>query len=587
MQSHLKAQSVLLMAYWMLSGTQAGAMSLVLDPPTPVSARVGETVHFSAQVGDDEGGNLWYRFRVREPGEDYRVIRDYGPLAELDWTSATYEGDYEMEVSVRNRDSGEVATVSTIVHLEAVAIGDQPTVSSTSNSSVFLYSAPACAPGARMRVEFQGPDRFVQNTPYKPCRAGLTMNYYLAGLREDTSYTAHYRTDAGGRVSAGPDVSFTTEDFPLDIPSSAVIVASQKPVSGEVILASRVDARPMAHDLDGRVVWYGNDTITLLTRPEADGSMWGIVEVSGADTSQQIIRKFDLAGTTLLETNAARVNEQLMARGNRQISAFHHEVRTLPDGRIAALASVEQILTDVQGPGPVDVVGDMIVVFDKELNVVWTWDTFDNLDVYRMAVLGEPCPAACGPMMLANKGTDWTHGNAIQYTPDGNLLYSSRHQDWLIKIAYEDGDGDGHVIWRLGKDGDFRFDSGDSFPWFSHQHDGNFISPTDLLVFDNGNTRVAGGMTGNSRGQLIRLDETNRVATLVLNADLGVFAQAVGSASKLKDGNYHFCAGFVFESFKYKAYSLEISPSGKTVYSSKSDTVLYRSFRMPSMYGPD
>ena len=221
--------------------------------------------------------------------------------------------------------------------------------------------------------------------------------------------------------------------------------------------------------------------------------MWGVVEDGSGDPSRELVRKFDLTGMTLLETNAGRVNEQLRAMGKREITTFHHEARTLPEGRIAVLASVEQILTDVQGPGPVDVVGDMIVVMDKDLNAIWAWDAFDHLDVHRMAVSGEKCPAACPPLRLAATGTDWTHGNAVQQTADGNLLYSSRHQDWLAKIAYQYGSGDGHVLWRMGKDGDFNIDSTDPYPWFSHQHDGNFetADPSRLMVFDNGNTRVA------------------------------------------------------------------------------------------------
>src|SRR5262249_5782997 len=54
---------------------------------------------------------------------------------------------------------------------------------------------------------------------------------------------------------------------------------------------------------------------------------------------------------------------------------------------------------------------------------------------------------------------DWLHDNSVDLTPDGNLLLSSRHRDWLIKIDYRNGEGSGKVIWRLGKDGDFRFDS--------------------------------------------------------------------------------------------------------------------------------
>ena len=231
----------------------------------------------------------------------------------------------------------------------------------------------------------------------------------------------------------------------------------------------------------------------------------------------------------------------------------------------------------------------MIVVLDKNLNVVWTWDAFDHLDPHRAAVLGETCPGAgCPAFFLARTANDWTHGNAIQETPDGNFLYSTRNQDWLIKIAYDGGNGDGHVVWKLGQDGDFLIDSQDPFPWFSHQHDGNFESadPTRLMVFDDGNTRVAALNGGNSRGQVYQLDEKNRTAKLVLNADLGVYALAVGSAQRLRDGNYHFNAGFVFDTDRYDSYSIEVNPAGKIVYETHQDVILYRTFRMTDLYTP-
>ena len=328
---------------------------------------------------------------------------------------------------------------------------------------------------------------------------------------------------------------------------------------------------------------------TLVTRAEDGGYFWGTIESEQFDVSQQVIRKFDLVGMTVLETNAARVNEQLAAMGRRPITGFHHEARTLPDGRIAALAGVEQILTDVQGPGPVDVLGDMIVVFDSNLNVVWTWDTFDHLDVTRKAILGETCGpvSACAPFYLAKTANDWTHGNALQQTPDGELLYSSRHQDWLIKVSYQNGTGDGHIIWRLGKDGDFQINSSDPWPWFSHQHDANFefSDPSALLVFDDGNTRVT-SIGGNSRGQALRLDEQNRTASFILNADLGVFSLAVGSAQLLPDHNYHFDAGFVPEG-KGVAYSIEVDGTGHFVYEAKANAILYRTFRMTNLYTPN
>jgi len=217
-------------------------------------------------------------------------------------------------------------------------------------------------------------------------------------------------------------------------------------------------------------------------------------------------------------------------------------------------------------------------------------------------VLGELCPGACPPMLLAKTGNDWTHGNSIQSTPDGNLIYSTRHQDWLIKIAYENAAGDGRILWRLGKDGDFAAIANDSYPWFSHQHDASFVPPSHiptsllnksnaslplLLVFDNGNTRVTEqGGYGDSRGQVWEIDEVNRTARLVLNADLGVYSWAVGAAQKLKDGNYHFDAGYVTSTGAATAHSFEVTPSGDIVYDAFADTPLYRSFRMMDLYTP-
>ena len=564
-----------------------GGISVALAPSQP-SVPVGTLIRFTAAA---QGADVvWYRFRARKAGTDFKVIRDYGPVSTLDWT-ADQEGSYEMEVFSRDLTSGDIAMDSAIVALVPAVTGQQPVINPTANELVFLYSAAACPPGQRMRAEFQGPDLVIQNTPYKECKLGATMNFYLAGLKADTAYVARYRLDTGTQFSAGPDTPFTTGDARAGLYADTVIQRSPMDVTQPILLGGPLFSTPVAHDLSGNVIWYGPPGDFTTTRPEPGGRFWGITEEFGGDPSLQTIRKFDLAGTTLLETNAARVSEQLLAQGKRAISAFHHEVRTLPDGRIAALASVEQILTDVQGPGPVDVIGDMIVVLDSSLNVVWTWDTFDNLDPHRAAILGEKCiaDATCPPYSLAKDANDWTHGNTLAQTPDGNLLYSSRHQDWVIKIAYDAGEGDGHVIWKLGKDGDFQFLSNDTYPWFSHQHDTDFDpdDPTRLLVFDNGNTRVILLNQGYSRGQVLQLNESNRTASLVLNADAGIYSLALGSAQKLSNGNYHFDFGYVIDPVGPQAYSVEVDPAGNVLYNARAGTPLYRSFRMTDMYTPN
>ena len=222
--------------------------------------------------------------------------------------------------------------------------------------------------------------------------------------------------------------------------------------------------------------------------------------------------------------------------------------------------------------------------------MLWTWDAFDFLDVTRAAVLGETCSAAtagCPPFYLATEANDWLHGNCVQQTPDGNLLYSSRHQDWLIKIDYNYGNGSGDVLWRLGPDGDFAYSTSDSdpYPWFSHQHDGQYVpgEQSTITVFDDGNTRDFLYPGSNSRGQVIQLDEQAFSATFLLNADLGVYSAALGSAQQLSNGDYFFDAGTLSDT---SALLVELDPTGQTVYSFSSSGSEYRSFRMPDLYTP-
>jgi hypothetical protein len=350
----------------------------------------------------------------------------------------------------------------------------------------------------------------------------------------------------------------------------------------------------LATDLNGNPVWLGPPDISFITRPVTGGTFLGIVEDSTQDPSHQFIREFDLAGITVAQTNAARVSQQLATLGVHAITGFHHELRKLPGGGYLALAASERILTNVQGPGNVDVLGDTIVVLDHNLQVTWAWDAFDHLDTSRKATLGETCiyPAGltCAPFYLAPVANDWLHGNALQLTPDGHILYSSRHQDWVIKIDYANGAGSGKILWRMGKDGDFQIQSSDPNPWFSHQHDSNFeINNTTLLVFDDGNVRAAADPKAHSRGQVLQVDENNRGVILVLNADLGVYSAALGTAEQLPDGKYHFDAGFLLSTDGngnpvYNAQSLEVDLSGHIDFGVQFGTLEYRTFRIPDLY---
>jgi len=65
------------------------------------------------------------------------------------------------------------------------------------------------------------------------------------------------------------------------------------------------------------------------------------------------------------------------------------------------------------------------------------------------------------------------------------------------------------------------------------------------VLFDNGTARQT-IESANSRGQVWRIDQTNMMASLVLNADLGAYSRSLGSAQLLGNGNYACLSGNIF-----------------------------------------
>jgi arylsulfate sulfotransferase len=574
-----------------LLASSGWTMSLDVQPSIPSPAPVGTVVSIKAVVPqDDETGPLWYRYRVRAPGAaEFRTIRDYSPGDALDWAPTASEGKYEIEVSVRDRDSGESVTTTIAYAVESRITDGRPVISPTGNRLVHLYSAPPCVDGGRIRVEFVTGDNFRQFTPWTPCSSTKSSNVYLAGLRAQTKYTVQHTVEtADGSTARGPSLDLTTEALDATFPATRPLQKPSEASDSPILLQSNVFSPNIATDLEGNVVWYNTDkNIRYLTRAERGGYIVGIIDNWEADDSGQILRIYDLAGNVVAETNAARINEQLAEMGEAPITSFHHEARVLEGGKILVLAGTERLMTDVQGPGEVDILGDSILVLSPDLQVEWFWDAFDHLNVTRSALLGETCTygsGGCAVFRLAPVANDWLHGNAIQLTPDGHLLYSARHQDWLIKIDYGNGAGSGGIIWRLGPDGDFQIVSDDPSPWFSHQHDANYETGANshrIIVHDNGNTRWTQDRGIHSRGQVFEIDEDNRVATLVFNVDLGDYSRALGSAEKLPNGNYHFGLGWTSNNF---SQSLEFDPMGNLVTKVEVETQMYRGFRMRSLY---
>jgi arylsulfate sulfotransferase len=573
----------------------SGMVSLAPNEAAP--QLVGEGITWTASAIDC-GTTPVYQFSVAPHAGAFRVVRDFSAASTFAWTPMQ-EGVYDIEVAVK--DGYQATETTAAVAADAVAsrvTGSEAVITPTLNPLVALYSAPpSSASSVFVQFSVAGDSPSWRNTNTLAVVPGKSTNFFVAGMLANTTYEMRdVRSDGTGSAP----LLFTTGALPTTLPFPTFTV-QQPPAPGSDVnedmifhqftrSASNVP-NPLATDVQGRVVWYYDVSHSGLTFSYPNLSLvpGGTVLLIGTDPnapstrSRNNLREIDLAGNSIRETNLNAVNAQLTAMGHNVIYSFNHDVQRLPNGGTAVIGLTERPVNGV------DYVGMMVMVLDADFQVAWAWDAFDHLDTSRGPILGEVLqpgstqPTASVPRLPA---VDWLHLNSVSWSPaDGNLVLSIRHQDWVIKIDYRNGAGDGHVIWRLGQGGDFKVNFTDPNLWFSHQHDAHYVDDTTLVLFDNGNTRLASDPTAHSRGQVWTLDEQTMKATLVLNADLGSYSGALGAAERLSNGDYSFTVGENGpEPPIPPAQTIEVSPDGTKVYALNSNKTEYRSFRVRTLY---
>ena len=511
------------------------------------------------------------------------MVRDFSLSNSFTW-DPMQEGTYQIQVTVKDSfgaSTGESATAA-YTAISRVA-GTSAVISPTSNPLVALYSAPPSV-GSSMSVEFseQGPNPSWQSTAPLPIVPGESTNFIVAGMLPNTTYLMRHVVN---NLIASAPLTFTTGSLPTNV-TFPTFTEQQAPGPGTDLTQNMIlhngigdpisTINTVATDLQGNVEWYydsvANSFPSYATNLVPGGTVLLLggkaFGIGGFDT----VREIDLAGDTVRETSIGAVNAELAAMGQQPISDFDHDVQRLPNGDTALIGLTPRTI-DVNGV-PTLYNGTKILVLDQNFQVTWAWDAFNWLDTSRLGTAGE------GP-------SDWLHANSVSWSPeDGDLLVSLRAQDWVIKIAYSNGSGDGHIVWKLGQGGNFTINSSDPSPWFSHQHDVTYINDTTLVLFDDGNTRELTNPNADSRGQELVLNEQTMQATLVVNADLGNYSSALGGAQMLPNGNLDFTSGFQGAAPNNFGQSIEVLPNGTQTYVQKMTGLEYRSYFMSTLYGP-
>lgn len=473
-------------------------------------------------------------------------------------------------------------------------------VAPTQNPQVARYTVVPPS-GATVTIDFATDTSYGLQTWAVPAPLdGSPVSILVAGMRAFTTYHMRARISLpDGSQSLDSDHVFKTGGLPPErIPQVTVTRPDGlEPSPGIeliddvslVLLPSTGKVTASAFDLEGNLVWFYDlkdagelgSPFPIKLLPNGDFLMVVIGAFNG-------IREINLAGETISQLSVGDINQALSQEGFQLVIAgLHHDILPLPNGHFILLGNtVKSFINLPSRPGATNVLGDVLIDLDQNRKPVWVWSAFDHFDVNRQPY-GFP---------------DWTHSNAVIDSPDdGNLILSMRNQDWVIKINYRDGAGDGSILWKLGPGGDFVIPGGSPADFNYAQHypvltgaKSSGVFP--LMLFDNGNDRILdshgtvcgspGAASCYSRPVLFQLDETFKTGQILWQDKLPVFSGCCGSINTLGNGDVEFDIAVA-----------PVSPSGSRIQEVTQEPVprlvwqmdvigqlAYRAFRIPSLY---
>ncbi len=586
--------------------TQTGSVTI---SPQNAAVAPGQTARFSA--ASSTGGSIAYSVNG-VPGGNATVGTINAAGVYTAPASISQSENIVVQAALTSAPTANNATAT-------VAVINPGVVTQTANPLVAQYSIYLPQPGS-MSVQFGQSNGATRSTwsQSTPSSYGGQITMLVAGMQGSSNYQLQ------GNITLANGVSFQDTQHPFTtgaaLPTVPVQISTpngQTPQPGiELFDTVPFGSQPInnlnqafATDLQGNVIWTyqfpqnepgsaANVIFPIKLLP--NGHMIMVIGYVASPTAQQnipsgtisVVREVDLAGNTIRELSIDQLNQSLAAAGYSGLNllTFHTDVLVQPNGHWIVMAWMTKPYTNLSGyPGTVNVLGDVLVEVDPSQNFqpVWVWNSFDHLDINRH------------PYQFP----DFTHSNAMLYSADDhNLLLSIRQQNWIVKINYQDGTGDGSILWHLGEGGDFKLVGGtDPTDWFYAQHGINFFSQNTSGVFtlgimDNGNDRqFPPGVTCGSAGAppcqystapVMQIDENAKTATLLSNytPPSSFYSYFGGQTDLLANGDTEsdFCAakgGAIVQEFQPSGTSASVIWQAHTPGYNQ-----YRAYRLPSLY---
>jgi hypothetical protein len=366
----------------------------------------------------------------------------------------------------------------------------------------------------------------------------------VLGLDTATAYTFAVVLARTGAADATVDsLAFTSGSLPSWIPVVGSIGTSAQ--SGSTILSLAGGA--VIVDNTGQVVWYhASPNATFNSVQAQPAGLYSIAGPGPVGTGFKLVNSLgEEAGTIACDGRPTRFHEVLLAEAG-DAWVLCDETRSMDLSALGGQPAAAVTATVVQHLSPTG-------------SVLGEWNAFDHF-----AITDLPLADRTGPAV------NFTHGNALEFDSDSNLILGFRSLNEITKVNRTTG----AVIWRFGGLANQFAILNDPKGSFQHQHGVRWAGPGQIQMLDN-------GASPPSRMVRYLLDTSAMTATLQWEfIDAPTTFTAVGGSTQ-----YHLDGGGTV-SFGLAGRVIEVEAAGAKTWelTGLTGSYIFRVQRIGSLY---
>lgn len=396
-----------------------------------------------------------------------------------------------------------------------------------------------------VRLRLRTPGEPDETTPAYPFVDGVAEGSVL-GMLAERDYSIDVLVTAGTKTDSVETLTHSTGSLPDWLPD---VGATGEPAEDGFIGMAHPEGAFVV-DNQGRVRWYITSVDPVLNNFQAHPS--GEYTLFGTEDLTRLYKVMNERGDVIRTLGCVGLDTRF------------HEIRVLPDGDYWVLCD-RDIPTDLSSRGGA---ADGSVTWTVIQHVSAGGQLLFQFDTSEHFTLDDVDPELIEGAEMVNA----THGNAIGFDTDGNILVSFRNLSEVTKVDVTTGE----VVWRLGgRANEFTID--DPTRNFAGQHGVRLVEPGILQLLDNGTEAPS---------RLVRysIDEQALTAEQVLE-----YAHASNAYSRVGGSTQVLAAQRGLVTFGLAGRVAEVDDTGAQTFelTGLENQYIFRAFRIPSLYASE